>query len=175
MPFEHQPIDWQSCGKDPAYLAINPAGSVPCLQEDGFVLSESLAINLYLARKHQFIWPKDEEGQATAMQWSFWAATSLEEPYVLWALHECWLPVNLRKPEQADKAMEDMRRPLSRLEVALSADSWLVDGRFTVADLNVASVISLLSTAPLPNYPAVSRWLAACVQRPAYKAAAQLP
>ena len=91
MPFEHQPIDWQSCGNDPAYLAINPAGSVPCLQEDGFVLSESLAINLYLARKHQLIWPKDEEGQATAMQWSFWAATSLEEPYVLWALHECWL------------------------------------------------------------------------------------
>ena len=60
MPFEHQPIDWQSCGNDPAYLAINPAGSIPCLQEDGFVLSESLAINLYLARKHQLIWPKNE-------------------------------------------------------------------------------------------------------------------
>jgi len=173
--FDHQPIDWQTCGSSPDYLAINPAGSVPCLKEDDFVLAESLAINIYLAKGHTRLWPSTSQGQAVALQWSFWAATSLEEPYVRWALHTHWLPPNLRDTEAAKGALNDLRRPLRRLEAALASREWLVENHFTIADLNVASVISLLNGPSIAEWPDVHRWLSACVQREAFKAAAALP
>jgi glutathione S-transferase len=175
FPFEHEPTDWQTCAKNPDYLAINPAGSVPCLKEDDFVLAESLAINIYLAKKYSGLWPATSSGQAVALQWSFWAATTLEEPYVRWALHSHWLPKHLRDEEVAKLAMNSLSRPLSRLDAALSGNSWLIEGNFTIADLNVASVISLLNGPTIAEWPNVYRWLSACVQRPAFKAAAALP
>lgn len=175
IEFEHQPTDWRTCGKDPDYLAINPAGSIPCLKENDFILAESMAINLYLARKYPKLWPSEERDQAAALQWSFWAATSLEEPYNQWADHQHWLSPQFRKPELATAAMDDLERPLNRLETALSNDSWLLNGRFTVADLNVASVICFPSGAPLARWPHVRSWLSSCVQRPAFNDAARLP
>jgi glutathione S-transferase len=175
ITFKHQPTDWRTCGKDPDYLAINPAGSIPCLREDDFILAESMAINLYLAKKYQKLWPHKECDQATALQWSFWAATSLEELYIRWADHQHWLPPQLRKPELATAAMKELNRPLSRLEAALSNRPWLLEDRFTVADLNVASVICFPSGAPLTRWPHVSSWLSSCVQRTAFKDAARLP
>jgi glutathione S-transferase len=175
IPFDHNPIDWQSCGKDPSYLAVNPAGSVPCLQEGDFVLSESLAINLYLAQRFGGLWPNTEHGQAASLQWTLWAATSLEEPCERWALHERWLPKDRRRPEVAQAAMSDLRRPLARLELALCDSPWLVEDRFTIADLNVAAVGSVLNGLPPAEWPSTSRWLSACLQRPAFKDVARLP
>jgi len=175
LPFVHQPTDWRTCARDPDYLAINPAGSIPCLQEDGFVLAESMAITLYLARKYAQLWPADEQERAAALQWSFWAATGLEPPYNQWADHAHWLAPERKKPELAMAAWDDLARPLARLEAALSHRAWLLDDRFTVADLNVASVICFPSGAPLQRWPRVRDWLASCVQRPAFNAAAQLP
>lgn len=175
IAFEHQPIDWRTCGKDPDYLAINPAGSIPCLKEDDFILAESMAINLYLAKKYPKLWPSEERDQAAALQWSFWAATGLEEPYSRWADHRHWLPAQLRRPELATAAMNDLDRPLTRLEAALSNHPWLIEDRFTVADLNVASVICFPNGAPLARWPHVSNWLAACIRRPAFNDAARLP
>ena len=175
VSFVHEPIDWQTCAKDPVYLAVNPAGSVPCLKEGEFVLAESLAINLYLARKHSSLSPSTNSGQALALQWSFWAATSLEDPYVRWALNTHWLPKHLRNAEAAMTALNDLSRPLARLEAALCADRWLIEGRFTIADLNVASVLSSMNGSAVNEWPSVSRWLASCVQRPAFKEAAALP
>jgi len=175
IALEHQPIDWRTCGKDTDYLAINPAGSIPCLREDDFVLAESMAINLYLAKKHSKLWPLEERDQAVALQWSFWVATCLEELYIRWADHQHWLPRPLRKPELATAAMNDLERPLTRLDAALSNRPWLLEGRFTVADLNVASAICFPSGAHLARWPHVSVWLSSCVQRPAYRDTARLP
>ena len=176
VPFEHRPIDWRTCGKDADYLAINPAGSIPCLQEDdGFVLAESMAINLYLAKKYPALWPTEERDQAAVVQWSFWAATALEEPYIRWADNSHWLPKQLRNHELADKAKKDLVRPLARLEHALSISRWLLCGRFTIADLNVASTITLLNSEQFAKWPATRSWLASCVDRPAFNAAARLP
>ncbi len=175
IAFEHQPTDWRTCGKDPDYLALNPAGSIPCLREDDFILAESMAINLYLARKYPKLWPSEERNQAVALQWSFWAATDLEEPYNRWADHQHWLPPELRKPELAKAAINELDRPLTRLDTALSKRAWLLEDRFTVADLNVASVICFPSGIPLARWPHVSRWLSSCVQRPAFNDAERLP
>ena len=175
IAFEHVPIDWRACGRDPSYLAINPAGTVPCLQDGEFVLSESLAINLYLARRFGALWPSTEQGQATALQWTLWAATSLEPPCERWALHDRWLPQAQRRPEAAREAMEELARPLARLEAALHESPWLIEGRFTIADLNVAAVMSVMSGSPVAAWPSVSRWLSACLARQAFADVAHLP
>ncbi|OHX12607.1 hypothetical protein BI347_03135 [Chromobacterium sphagni] len=73
LDFVHHPLDWQRCGQDADYLALNPAGTIPALKDGDFVLAESLAINLYLAGREPRLWPQDEQRQALALQWSFWA------------------------------------------------------------------------------------------------------
>ena len=45
--------------RTPEYLALNPNGRVPTIDDDGFVLSESMAINMYLAKKHGKLYPAD--------------------------------------------------------------------------------------------------------------------
>jgi len=53
--------------KEPAYLAINPNGSIPAIVDDGFPLFESLAINLYLARKAGKLWPPGLQAEAQVL------------------------------------------------------------------------------------------------------------
>ena len=64
--------------RTPEYLALNPNGRVPTIDDDGFVLSESMAINLYLAKKHGKLYPADAKHEALAWQWSFWEVDRLD-------------------------------------------------------------------------------------------------
>ncbi len=53
LEYTHVPLAFDDPRlKEPDFLRINPAGAVPALMDDGFVLAESLAINLYLAKKY---------------------------------------------------------------------------------------------------------------------------
>src|SRR5260370_39807994 len=71
--------------KSHEYRSINPNGLVPSIKDGDFILWESMAINLYLAKKYGRGWlcPSDLEGEALASQWSFWAVTRLEIPLVV--------------------------------------------------------------------------------------------
>ena len=60
-------------------LALNPNGHVPVLDDNGTVIWESMAVNLYLADKYQTLMPATAEARGTAYQWSFWAITEAED------------------------------------------------------------------------------------------------
>jgi glutathione S-transferase len=75
-----------------SYLKINPAGHIPAIDDDGFKLSESMAINLYLAKKHGKLYPETPQGEAKAWQWSFWVMSELDTPIVRWISHGMLLP-----------------------------------------------------------------------------------
>lgn len=175
VPYEHRPLSWKDCAADPQYLAVNPAGTIPCISDDGFVLAESLAINLHLSCKAGTLWPESAHLQASALQWSFWAATSLEVPYEAWATHTRWLPEHLREHRQAEAAGQSLQRPLNLLEQHLAGRPYLLGQVFTVADLNVVSVIGLLRNFEPARRPLVTGWLNRCISRPGYAAAAKLP
>ena len=175
LPYAHDPIGFDTCGKDAAYLAINPAGTIPCLDDNGLVLAESLAINLYLAEKYPGLGSLSLPEKALATQWSLFAATSLEPDYLRWALHTAWMPEALRKPEEAQAALQALHRPLARLNLALEGKDWLLGAHFSVADLNVASVLNLLNGHLNADFPALASWLARCLARPACEKAAQQP
>ncbi len=158
--------------RKPDYLKINPNGHVPALEDGDTLLFESLAINLYLARKYdKGLWPKTVDDEGRSFQWSVWAMTELEEPVITTLLHRMFFPTAQRDPAKADDAAERAKKPLGVLEGALAGRAYLLGGGFNVADLNVASVLSWAPIAgiDLAPFPAVQAWLARCTGRPAFQ------
>ena len=91
--------------KTPEFRALNANSRVPTIDDDGFVLSESMAINLYLAKKHKSaLYPADAKNEALAWQWSLWETDRLDRQIVDYQRHASQLPANERKPEVAEKA-----------------------------------------------------------------------
>ena len=153
----------------PAFKAINPAGQIPTMEDDGFVLHESLAITLYLARKHGGpLAPRDLQEEARMVQWSLWAATSAE-PKTIQILYNSG-PTGDAALRQA--SIDGLAGPFAALQTALEAGGgYLVGGRFTVADINVAEIIRYAQAAPalIDGYPTIKAWMAACQSRPAFR------
>ncbi len=158
----------------PSYLSINPMGTIPCIDDDGMVLYESMAINLYLARKHgTSLAPSDLVEDAQMMQWSFFAATELETN----ALKISSTVAEGLANSDAGQAVMDvaarmLRRPFKVLEQHLSGNDYLVGNRFSVADINVAEVVRYAQAHAglFDANPSVKAWLDRCQSRPAFKA-----
>lgn len=170
VPFENVPTHFAGEAQTPEFRKINPNGRIPALDDDGLVLFESLAINLHLAEKYGGdLGPRDPAERARQVQWSIWAMTELEPPIIDAFLHRVMLPEAQRDPKVAAAGEAKLPRPLAVLEGELARRDWLVGGRFTVADLNVASVLMVAPIAriDLSAYPSVQRWLGACTSRPA--------
>lgn len=158
--------------RSPAFLAVNPNGHVPSIDDDGLVLHESLAINLYLAKKYGgALGPADlaEDGQMG--MWALWAATEVEPHSIQILYHRVAKPAAERDPSVAAAAIEALRGPMTVLDRALSASGHLLGSRFTVTDINVAEVVRYALAAPelFEATPAVRAWIEACHARPAYK------
>jgi glutathione S-transferase len=162
------------CGehRSPEFLKLNPNGQVPVLDDDGFILYESLAINLYLAKKTGGpLAAASPEEEALMIQWSFWVANEIERLLIDVLEHRMMLPETERNPALAEAAWDQLQKPLGILETVLTDRDYLVGNRFTVADLNVSIVMSLINRLQLDitRYPNVRAWLDTCLGRPAGK------
>ncbi len=170
VPFELVSTHFLNDAHAPEYLKINPNGRIPALQDGEVTLFESLAINLYLARKYgPALWPKTVADEGRAYQWSVWAMTELEEPIITALMHRSFLPAEQREPKKAEEAAQRFEKPLAVLDGALAGRSWLAGPDFTIADLNVASVLAIAPMAglDLAQAPKAATWLARCTERPA--------
>ena len=175
LRYEHIPYEFDDPAlKTPAFLQLNPAGAIPTIVDDGFALSESLAINLYLAKKHhregaRGLYTSSAHEEAQIWQWSLWAQGHLEP----WVQKDALLAELIDAIGTRGDAM--IYRSLAVLEYALGNGEWLVGSRFTVADLNVAGVLSPSRSASLDltRCPRTFAWLTRCYSRPAAIAARQ--
>ncbi|CAG0948247.1 glutathione S-transferase [Burkholderiales bacterium] len=157
--------------RQPGYLAVHPLGLVPAIVDDGFPLFESLAINLYLARKAGRLWPATLQGEGLVYQWTLFAAAEVEVPMGQWFYHTTFLPEAERKPDIAADAAGKLPRRLDALESALGGRAWLADDAFSIADLNLAAVLFRAPLFGLDRWPGVKDWHARCYARPAARAA----
>lgn len=169
VPYENVKVSFIGDVQKPEFLKINPNAHIPVLQDGDVTLFESLAINLYLARKYdKGLWPKKVEDEGRAYQWSIWAMTELEEPVLTVLLNRVFLPEAQRDAKKADDAAVRFKKPLGVLEGALAGRQHLLGDAFTVADLNVASVLSWAPLGGLDLSGNVAGWLGRCTARPAF-------
>lgn len=158
--------------RTPEFLKINPNGHIPTIVDDGVILWESLAITLYLARKHGgALQPKNIADEGRALQWSFWAMTEAEA-HALTILMKRMNPAGT-PDEAAAAASEKLGVALKVLDGALAGKDYLLGSSFTIADLNVAGVLAWLQMAKfdLSAVPNVAAWLGRCLERPGFAAA----
>jgi len=158
--------------KSPEFLKVNPNGHIPAIDDDGLVLNESLAINLYLAKKHGGpLAPANLAEDGLIGMWALWAAIEVEPHSIQVLYHRLGNKPEERDPKIAAAAIEALRAPFAVLDKQLAANGFIVGGRFTVADINAAEVFRYAMPAPelFEAAPRVKAWLAACQARPAFK------
>jgi glutathione S-transferase len=177
LDYEHLPIEIGDAGaRSPEFLAINPNGRLPVIVDEGFVLFESLAITLYLAKKHSSgkLYPGTLEAEARAWQWTMWALTEVHRGVNIWSLHAVRLPPDERDAAKRDEALRVLAAPFRVLDAAVATQHYLLGDDFTVADLNVAAVISRAVEMDLSAVPNLEAWLRRCLDRPAARKALAL-
>ena len=186
VPFEGVPIiqayrlaDPDAAGaplhtKSKSFLALNPSGQIPAIDDDGFVLTESLAINLYLARKHGgAMAPANVREEGEMLRWTLWAAAEIELQAITILYNRVGKPPAERDENAALAAIEALKPKFAVLDKHLAASGGFIVGRrFTVADINAAEVFRYAQPASdlFDGAPHVKAWLAACQARPAFKA-----
>jgi glutathione S-transferase len=142
--------------RSPEFLKINPAGRVPVLVDDDLVLTESVAIVLYLAEKypHKGLVPTDIKQRSQVYRWLLFAATELEQP--LWRIsrHTALYPEHLRLPAEVSLARQDFTDMVAVMEEHMQESQFIVGNTITVADfvcaytLDWANEIRLLDGCP---------------------------
>nr|WP_316653092.1 glutathione S-transferase family protein [uncultured Gellertiella sp.] len=158
----------------PEFLAVNPMGQIPALRDGDLVLTESLAINLYLARKY----PGPLSGQSIAEEadmtrWSFWAANEVEPHAVRIVLaHDAGIEQTEEGKVTIAMARRGLKQAFAVLEQRLAATGHVVADRFTVADLNLAEVFRYAQSQQdlFDACPNLAAWLTRCQSRPAFRA-----
>jgi glutathione S-transferase len=149
--------------KSPAFLAMNPNGKVPVLEDDGFHLWESNAIVCYLAAKkpEAGLLLTDPRGMGQMHQWLQWHATTFSPSTTEVMMETDYTRfMNRQKDEQKYAAgLEKVRRDLGVLEKSLAGKEYLC-GKLSVADFALSSAL-LMRTAmgfDLDAFPLVKAW-----------------
>jgi len=153
------------------YLRLNPNARIPTLVDGEVVLWESMAINLYRAQKYEGpMHCAGPEVLGLSAQWSFWAVLEMEALLLDLLLHRAVLPEFARDASYAERDELLLRKPLGVLNAALAGREYLAGNSFTVADLNVASILiwGKMARLDMSTHPQATRWLDGCLARSAY-------
>jgi glutathione S-transferase len=178
LKYEHVPVEVPKA-KSPEHLQRNPNGHIPVLNDDGHYLWESMAINLYLAEKYGKppFWPATSDGHGDCYKWSFFGMTEIEPHLMTILRNRLFLPADQRDEKAIQNATESLKAPLKVLDDQLKSRPHLLGNDFSVADLNVAAVLSfaLLVKLDMSATPAAQAWLQKCIGREANQRVRALP
>lgn len=178
IPYENVAIESSVKDKPAELLAANPMGRIPAIDDGGFKLFESLAITLYLAKKHGTgtLYPAGLEDEARCWQWTLWGVTEIEGLLLDVGRHRFALPPEQRDESVAKAAVEKLARPLAVLEAHFASRPYMLGQSFTIADLNVASLLYFCWFRKLDAGigPKTLAWLDRVLTRPAALAARKL-
>lgn len=159
-------------GQSPDFLAMNPFGKVPVLIDGDLLLTESAAICTYLADRHPEagLVPKvGTPARGVYDEWCFFILTELEQP--LWTLHrhKFVYPKEQRIAKMVDVALWEFDRVLKVLIQKFGDRNYLVDDKFSIADIMLAHTLVWARVYKLEfNDSRIDAYLQRMVERPAF-------
>jgi len=165
--------------RDPDYLALNPNGLVPTIEDDGFVLWESNTVARYLAAKHSpgRLCPSDVQRRADAERWMDWVLTTLNPPMftVFWNLIRT--PVDQRDMKAVEAARLKLCDLWQILEAQLAKRPYVIGAELTMGDVPLGCTINRWYHLPLerPKMPNIEAWYGRLKERPAFKQHVMIP
>ena len=175
------PVDfvYVDLGKDEhktsQYLAINPNGKVPALEDGDTRLWEANAIMCHLARKAgSDLWPKEAEQQIEVVKWLSWDSEHFtRHAGNLYFQHVIKRQFGIGEPDQAeaDEATGHFRRFAAVLNNQLADRTYILGDRLSVADFAVSATLPYADTIrlPLADYPNIQRWISRLEELPAWR------
>ena len=172
LAYERIDVGGKFGGNDSSrYLAMNPNGLVPVIEDEGFVLAESNAIVRYLASRHRAVslWPEDVRARAQVDRWMEWQSTEFTP-----AMRDAFWQVIRVAPESRDAAVVEASRKKSErlagiLDAHLAGSRFVAGESFTLADIVNGCAAHRWLHLPLPREPRphLERWYAELRSRPA--------
>ncbi len=160
VKYEVMPVDLRAGEhKQESFLKLNPTGQVPVLENDGFVLSESMAINHYLGEKFgPGLLGETVEDRAQAWKWSIWSYLNIQKHFGTIYFQTNFAPE--KDQSLIDKATQEISPYLAILDKHLSVHTHLIGEKFSVADINagVAVGYGVGVRFDLSSFPNISRW-----------------
>jgi glutathione S-transferase len=170
LEYEHCPVDlMRGEARQPAFLGLNPAAKVPVLVDGDVVLTESAAIQIYLAEKHPEagLIPQALEDRAQMYRWTFFLVTEIEQPLWRIARHTAIYPEDKRLPQDIALARQDCLAMVAVLERHMAGREFMAGDRLSVADFNAAYTLDWANTAQmLDDAPQLRAYLAKMYARP---------
>ncbi len=181
LPFERIDAGMQfGIVRTPDYLAKNPNGLVPCIEDDGFVLWESNAIVRYLATKHADrapdLWPADPARRALADRWMDWQTNTLTPAMGPAFMGLIRTPPENRDPQAIAASITLGEGKMAILDAHLAAHEFMGGPDFTIADIPCGAAVHRWLNMPIERaaWPNAERWYRSVVARPAAASALTL-
>ena len=170
VAFEPVTVDMMTGeNRSPEFLKINPAGKLPALVDGDFVLTESIAMVLYLAEKYpdKGLMPKDLRDRAQLYRWLLFSTTELEQPLWRIARHTNVYPKEKRIPGEVELARTDFGPMAQVAEDHMRGRKFLVGNSVTVADFVLAYTLDWAKLVKLlDGFPALDAYMEAMYARP---------
>jgi glutathione S-transferase len=155
------------------YRAMNPNGTIPTIEDNGFILWESNAIVAYIARQYAAmkLYEADEKTFVTALKWMMWTNYSLESPMHLLITHLERLPIEQRNSVVVSEQRLEMLTQMRIIETQLKNSRYLTGHRFTIADIPPAIAIQRFVHCDLspPSMPLIEDWLGRISERVGFR------
>lgn len=171
LPYEQRLIGLGDDQNAPGYRACQPYGQVPVYVEDDLVLFESGAIVLHLGEKSEVLLPTDADGRARAICWLFSALNTIEVVVQELTSMDAFFAGESWAAGRRAQLEPQVRKRLGELSAWLGDKDYL-EGRFTIGDLMMVTVLKILRHTDLvAQYPNLQAYVDRCEARPAYQRA----
>jgi len=177
IPHETVAVDLRAGDqRKPEFLALNPNGKVPTIVIDGTPMFESVAIQIALGERYgveRGLWPQlGSPEHLQALTWLIWGQVTLSGAMIQYMQNSSdWIPKERHNAASAEYAMGEFTGLLAILDARLNGRDYVTGGQFTLADLDLASVLGWgmhMTKADISGMPHLQAWLGRIHARPSF-------
>jgi glutathione S-transferase len=182
VPFELKLVDFTTNAQnDPAFLALNPNGRAPVIDDDGYVLWESNAIVEYLAslKPETGLLPQEARARLAVTKWLYWESAHWDPACAIFAFERVVKPLFGRGEavqSEIDRGTQAMERLGKVLDGALAKHRYVAGDHLSVADLSLGAPMCIAEQAgfPIGEFRHIQRWKADLASLPSWAKAVAL-